>query len=282
MNFGSYAELARDIPLWSVRLPQDFDAIVGIPRSGVMVAHLLALHRNCMVGELHSFVARPGHVSPTGGRGKKYRRYGTPRKILIVDDCCNTGGSIGRAKKLLAPIANRFDISYGAVYATIRSTKYADYYLKTVEHPRCWEWNLFHCAVMRSSCVDIDGLLCPDPTGAQNDDGPKYIDFMANTKPLHRPTVEIAQLVTSRLERFRPQTEAWLKKQEIPYRNLVMAQYATGAERRKAGRHARDKAEAYMETNARLFIESNTKQAQGIFKVSGKPVLCSETMKMFK
>ena len=48
--------------------------------------------------------------------------------------------------------------------------------------------------------MDIDGVLCADPTPEENDDGEKYRHFLLNAPPLFIPKVTIGTLVTSRLE----------------------------------------------------------------------------------
>ena len=44
MQFKSVADLSDDIVRWLPRLPRDIDLVVGIPRSGMLPATLIALH----------------------------------------------------------------------------------------------------------------------------------------------------------------------------------------------------------------------------------------------
>jgi hypothetical protein len=46
MNFRSISDLSADLFRWSDELPRDLTLIVGIPRSGILAASILALHRN--------------------------------------------------------------------------------------------------------------------------------------------------------------------------------------------------------------------------------------------
>lgn len=57
--------------------------------------------------------------------------------------------------------------------------------------------------------MDIDGVLCADPTPEENDDGEKYRHFLLNTPPLFIPKVTIGTLVTSRLEKYRPRRKPY-------------------------------------------------------------------------
>lgn len=134
-----------------------------------------------------------------------------------------------------------------------------------------------HHVVMEESCVDIDRVLCLDPTGQQNDDGEAYRRFLSEALPLHATSRRIGYLVTSRLEKYRHLTEAWLKAQGIEYGRLVMLDLPSAAERRRLGAHGSFKAEFYRKSDATLFIESEHEQAEMIARLSGKPVLCIET-----
>ena len=49
MNYRSVASLDRLVLEWLCRLPRDLDVIVGVPRSGMLVANLLALHVGALI-----------------------------------------------------------------------------------------------------------------------------------------------------------------------------------------------------------------------------------------
>ena len=46
MNFVSTRQMIEDVWAWSSLLPDDLVAVAGIPRSGLLPAVHLALHRN--------------------------------------------------------------------------------------------------------------------------------------------------------------------------------------------------------------------------------------------
>ena len=54
-----------------------------------------------------------------------------------------------------------------------------------------------------SSCIHVTIY----PTKEQNDDGPEYVSFLLNAVPLYLPGSKIGTLVTSRLEKYRVETE---------------------------------------------------------------------------
>ena len=94
------------------------------------------------------------------------------------------------------------------------------------------------------------------------------------------PRNEVGHFVTSRLEKYRPQTEAWLKQHGFKYGQLHMLDMKTAEERRAAGAHADFKAKIYMDTWAGLFIESSSRQALEIAQKTGKPVFCTDEQRM--
>jgi len=124
--------------------------------------------------------------------------------------------------------------------------------------------------------MDIDGVLCRDPSPDENDDGERYKLFLSEVEPLFVPRQRVKYLVTNRLEKYRADTVAWLSKYEVRYDHLVMMDLATKEERVRTGNHAAQKAQVYVKSETALFIESSLSQARAIASMSGKPVLCIE------
>ena len=89
-------------------------------------------------------------------------------------------------------------------------------------------------------------------------------------------------LITSRLEKYRPETEDWLSKHGVQYKSLIMMPYATKAERLAGIPHGLWKAERYREImdECALFVESDERQARQIAGATGARVLSIESMQM--
>ncbi len=281
MNFRSMGDLNRDLALWSDRLPRDLDLIVGIPRSGLLAGVMLALHmqlpltdvRGLTEGRLLGGGARLGEVDETS-------YIASARRILVIDDSVYTGRAIDEARETLAGADIAAPIEFGAVYASPMSISKVDHYYQVIPQPRLFEWNIMHHPCLAESCMDIDGVLCRDPTEAENDDGPLYEAFIRDVPVRLVPSVEVGYLVTARLERYREQTEAWLAAAGIRYRNLIMHPAATGRERRLAGNHGGHKAAAYKRVGGPLFIESSLSQAITIANEARGPVYCTDERRM--
>jgi uncharacterized HAD superfamily protein len=258
-------------------LPRDFDLIVGVPRSGMLPANLIALYMSKPFTDIHSF--RNGHIYKAGERGQ-FIDVKDFRKILIVDDSIASGSAMIKAKELVKEVAPDFEISYCAVYVVPGKENLVDYYFEAVPLPRYFQWNIFNHTTLDKACFDIDGVLCVDPTDEQNDDGPLYTDFILNAAPLYIPKSRVGTLVTSRLEKYRSQTETWLETNGVKYNKLVMLNLPDARSRQRANNHGQHKANTYQQPEYNLFFESSLSQAIEINRITGKPVFCTENFQM--
>lgn len=283
MEYRTVAQLDDAVVSWLADLPRDIDIVAGIPRSGLLVANLLALHLNVPMTDVAGLIE--GRVIQSGARfkGADPRQFlSKPRHVLVVDDSICSGSAMQKVKASLAAAALPHRVSYAAVYMApeARLDGHVDLYREIVPMPRVFEWNLMHGTVLTNSCMDIDGVLCLDPTDEQNDDGPEYLTFLRDTPALLLPTAPVGWLVTSRLEKYRAQTVEWLARHRVQYGELRMMQYPDMAARRAARAYARFKSEIYLETGAWLFIESDAALAVQIAQLSGRSVFCTETREM--
>ena len=258
-------------------LPRDFDLIVGVPRSGMLPANLIALYLSKPFTDIHSF--RNGHIYKAGERGQ-FIDVKEFKKILIVDDSIASGSAMNKAKELVKEVSNDFDVSFCAVYVVPGKENMVDYFFESVPLPRYFQWNILNHTVLEKSCFDIDGVLCVDPIDEQNDDGPLYTDFILNAAPLYIPKSKIGTLVTSRLEKYRKETEIWLEKNGVKYNKLIMLDLPDMRARQKANSHGQHKANTYKLSEYNLFFESSLHQALEINKITGKPVFCTENFEM--
>jgi uncharacterized HAD superfamily protein/hypoxanthine phosphoribosyltransferase len=277
MNYRNIRDLNNIILKKLSIIPRDFDLIVGVPRSGMLPANLLSLYLNRPYTDIHSFMN--GHIYKAGARGQFFdiKQF---KKILVVDDSVASGAALQECKENLKELSSQFDIKYCAVYVIPGKEKTVDYFFETVPLPRYFQWNILNHTTLEKACFDIDGVLCADPLPEQNDDGEKYIDFILNAPPLFIPGSKIGTIVTSRLEKYRKQTETWLKANNVKYNDLVMLDLPDMAARQKANNHGGHKAKAYMAKPYVLFVESELNQAIQINKIAKKPVLCTENFEM--
>lgn len=283
MNYRSLARLTEDMRVWSAALPREIDLVVGVPRSGLLVANLIALFRNLPLGDLEGLLqgrllaSGPRCSRPLGEEGLADRSL----TILVVDDCVSTGSAMREVMRLVEPLREQHTVLLAAAYYDPRAEVALDQAYEPLHMPYVFEWNLMHSWVVEHGCVDLDGVLCQDPTPEEDDDGPAYERFLREAEPYLLPTKTVARIVTARLEKYRALTEAWLQRHGVRYEELVMMDLSTAAERDAAGRHGAFKAEVYRsEKRHQLFVESEAEQARQIVRWSGKAVFCVETMQM--
>ncbi len=283
MNFRSVSDLNNLINKNIHLIPKDVDLVVGIPRSGMLVALLISLQLNLPLADVKELLN--GQIFESGGTKNKehwIKSIEEARKILVVEDSTFTGISIEKFKKSIEDFKYKDKIIYLSAYVTELTKNYTNLSLEVCIPPRMFEWNYFHNAGIINACFDIDGVLCVDPTEEENDDGDKYVNFIRNATPRVIPTRKIGYIVTSRLEKYRKDTEYWLKKNNIEYERLIMLNLPSKEERQKLNNHGVFKGNIYKKlTKSDIFIESNSKQAEEIAKISGKTVFCVETGEVF-
>ncbi|RYY31605.1 MAG: phosphoribosyl transferase [Chitinophagaceae bacterium] len=281
MNYRSVSDLNEDIKRNLHKIPNGVSLVVGVPRSGLLAANLIALYLNVPLADIDNFVE--GKYYSSGARGSSRNKDPFAGTILIVDDSIFSGSALTKVKNKLKNVADKnYNLKYCCVYAFPGSELLIDVHFKLLDLPRVFEWNLWHHGVLSNACVDIDGVLCEDPTEDENDDGHKYLNFLQNALPKHVPSTPIATLVTSRLEKYRAQTEDWLSRTGIQYGELLMLDLPDKETRLRLGSHGAFKAEMYKnKPESNLFIESNREQARFIHDTTKKAVYCVDTNEMF-
>jgi len=281
MEYRSIADLNQTIRDNLYKIPRDIDLVVGIPRSGLLAANMLALHRNLPLTDVRGLIE--GSVMHGGRRRKRHApetEHKRQLRVLVLDDSIYSGQQMREIKREIQAARLPHELLFAVVYAAPQSAQDVDIYLEMLPTPRRFEWNIMHHSNLQVSCMDIDGVLCRDPTEQENDDGPRYAEFLRNVEPILIPTVPIGWLVTCRLEKYRPLTEQWLAKHGIEYRQLIMMDLPSKAARIAAASHSKFKSDVYIKTNAVLFVESSLRQSREISTLTGKPVFCLETWRM--
>jgi hypothetical protein len=261
LEYRGFGCLARTLAREVHRLPRDVDLVVGVPRGGVPAAALAAAALNRPVADLDSWLA-----AATGdGDGA--------RAVLVIDDCVDSGATMAATVARIRARRPELRLVTAAVYGESPAPAVVDVVLEPCPRPRVFEWSLFRGPLVARSCYDFDGVLCPDPAPADDDDGERYHRFLTTTPPLVIPVGRPRRIVTARLEKYRAITEDWLARHGVDFEELVMVDLPSAAERRRRGGVARLKAAVYAEdAAATLFIESSSEQAEAIARHSGKPV----------
>lgn len=280
MNYRSFCQLSDHVLSWSAALPKNIDLVVGVPRSGLLPANLLALFRNVPLTDVEGLLE--GRTIATG------RRYsGAPKNppkerltVLVLDDSVWGGTTMRALKERIAAAELAYHIYYGAVYVRPGAEHYVDFYYEALDEPRIFEWNILQSRRLAAFCVNIDGVLCPEPSKQVKEDESRYEEFLTRAEPLYLPTQKVGWLVTCRSEQYRALTEEWLARYGVEYGELIMRDLPAAPSRNGADTCGSFKAEVYRQTQATLFFESSISQALQIANLALKPVFCVGTMQM--
>lgn len=83
MTYKSYEDLSDCIRRNAWKIPQDVDLIVGVPRSGMIPALMLAELLNKRRADLDAFIE--GREMSCGGRQRLMRETVRTKKVLVLD-----------------------------------------------------------------------------------------------------------------------------------------------------------------------------------------------------
>lgn len=287
MKYITFTELVNDIRSNIYKVPHDIDFVIGIERSGMIVASIISEYINVPLIGLEAFI---NGCKPTGGDRLGLTQKKDTKKVLIVDDTCNSGKAMIRAKGKLKG-NDDYEFIYLVAYLEGLGNRFVDIYLRDLRqytnHPPyivLYEWNVMnhYSFYTQHFMFDMDGVFCLDPPDDRNTE--EYENYIKNAIPLFIPKVNIGKIVTYRLSKYMDITEKWLKEQGIRYEQLVMFQGNSVNERNNSGISPEYmKGTVYKnDPNSILFIESDDWQAMNIHQISGKPVLCVSTNKLYQ
>lgn len=283
MKFRSVNDLFATVRRESHKFPREIDLVVGVPRSGLLAATAVSLLLQRPLVDLNGFLEGRVYEGFSRRAGlRDDRRSPDYRSVLVVDDSIRNGATMREVKKCIAKLSPDHEVVYAAVYGLHGSHPEVDIVLEKCSDPRVFEWNVLNHPHLNNLCIDLDGVLCCDPDDKQDDDGSNYLEFLTTSAVLVAPRYKINSIVTARLEKYRAQTEAWLRANNIEYDNLFMLDLPSAAERRRLKAHVEFKSEIYRsKKDCWLFVESSTAQAREIRERSGKSVLAYQEMIFF-
>ena len=285
-QFIPTSQLFMDAQLLIGEIPSDITAIAGVARSGMAVASMLAMQLHLPLLTIRQ--TRGDVIESGNGWRLGASHVGAERDhVLVVDDTVMTGNSIRSIKRVVGKAFGRSLIA--AVYVNPLAKRKPDLWVRDLPWPHLLEWNLFNSVLSPNMAMDFDGVLCHDCQPADDDDGPRYDRFIRTAKPLYVPRKEpIPLIVTARIEKYRSDTESWLRKHGIRWHRLVMHPAKTLAERRAddiaayKAHHFGEWASSHVAAPPPLaFIESDDAQARRIAELSGRMVICPATAQVY-
>ena len=281
LKYITTENLMRDTRRLLAKLPDNISGVVGLARSGMLPACVIAAMLHLPLFDL----SRQYGVRALGCGTRLSTRSGGSYEsgpLLVVDDSVNTGEQMYKARRIMAEAFPNQSVLYAAIYPRPETAKCVDLFAHGAPSPHLFEWNLFNCNLTQNIAFDLDGVICEDWRGNEEDEA-SYLQFIRQAQLLRPPRRSAAPLiVTARLEKYRDLTQAWLERHGVWVRRLVMGPWKSLAERRRKYDAGAFKGEEYAQSDCWLFVESDPRQAEAIFQHSGKPVLCITTGRIYQ
>lgn len=239
---------------WIKQLSNDYDCIIGIPRSGLWVAGIIALKLGLPLSTPTSFM-----------RGESWYTLHLPlkkfKKILLVEDDVLYGKQLLKHKRSLQAFNPDLKIETASLFATSNGSRLVDYYYQVRNPPLLYEWTLLtNMARIGKLAVDLDGVLCKEDS----------------SEPYLIPKFPIEAVITSRPETQRILTMDWLIRNNVSYKSLEML----STPERNLAIFIDHKVEVLEKVRPFWFWESEPAQATAIHSKTHIPVLCTATMEL--
>lgn len=272
MNYRSYGDLAQDIRNAAHKFRGDWELVVGIPRSGMIPAYMIALLLDLDCIDLAAWVANaPLKRGITRSQRHRLTHPHEAQRVLLVDDSILSGRSLRRELEAL-PEPLRRRATTLAVYSSRPMRRDVDIVLHYLPHPRVFEWNVYHHPMIARAGMSLEGVIGPM----------QETPLVAGeaVPALLVPSETIRLLVSSRPESSRDSVERWLSGAGVKYASLTMI--GDMAQRANPSALAQAKADIYARSDARLYYEADAAQARLMMKQSGKPVFCVATNEMLR
>lgn len=271
-TFVTFAELVAWTDQWARTFPTSYDLIVGIPRSGLLVASQLAL-------KLGKPLATPELlVEGQCWRSGEMELAAPPGRLLLADDSVSSGATFAESLRRVKEARGEWEVTTGAVIVTPETKGLVDLHHVVIPKPRLFEWNMLHVKPGRLA-TDLDGVLCENCPPGVDEDEDAYAAWIRTARPYLVPAFEVDFIVSSRLARYRDATEEWLARHGVRYRELLM--WGIESKRLARGGHARQKIEKLVRIKPDMFWESSVVQAEEIWKATKIPTLCVDEMRLF-
>ena len=145
MEFKTFSSLNNDVISNLHKISSDIDIIVGVPRSGLLVAELISLYINKPLSSIDVFldkkIIKSGNTKNKSGFINDFNKI---KKVLIVEDSIDTGNSIKEVKELLKDYSSDITFIYLAAYIRSEAKKMVDIYFEIIDDDRMFEWNYLH------------------------------------------------------------------------------------------------------------------------------------------
>lgn len=274
-NWVSTAQLVQDAIALAGALPHDCSGIVGVPRSGLIPAAVIATHLHLPLYSFEGVKLVKTYVG--GSRGAGVRPPAGP--LAVVDDTTFSGRAIRKVRELMKGREAVFAVVYTNPLRPDSMTA-VDHYAKCLPAPHLLEWNWHNNGPMagkwadvpaygRGIAIDLDGIVVHDEHSGGKQGTPYMVPRM-HSCPL---------IITGRSEAHRKPTEAFLRGLGVRWDQLEMRPKDINLTPETAAKH---KAAHFGPSKCGIFVESCPDQARMIHQLTKKPVICPRAGTVFQ
>lgn len=273
IEFITYEHLVRTTLSLIGECGSDIDAVIGIPRSGLLPASIMATAMHLPLYTAY----KKGLNSCGGGFRSPHIEPGDMRRAILVDDSMSTGKKMQLA---IETLSKKLECTFvtAVLFANPDAKFTPDLVGQWLKSPHWFEWNLFNANTATVVALDMDGVICEDIPREKLGDKE---EGLRNARPLSVPQfLPVRAIISTRLESHRTTTTQWLKHHKAKYNTLVLGPWASRSERTRAG-VVEYKSLEYARSGAKLFIESSDWLSKQIAHKTQKPVLCWTNKKLY-
>lgn len=255
---AEFHEMCRKFCQFDLRIGE-YDAVVGIPRSGMVPASMAAL----TLGVPLWAMGKHGPEPLATGRRLQYSKIDQRKvkRLLILDDSSASGQQMSLVKKAMQlPHLRHYEVTYAAVIVTPSGRRNVDMYHEVIELPHWFEWNFFgNTDMVKGFKVVAELEVMRDEYWELETTVPRFT---------HVPTIISDEPDTiSNVN----QTVGWLDRNDITYDSLLHRPKGLALDSYK---HVRWKVETATRKSSGLFVTDHPEQAGSLTAHKYKCVLC--------
>lgn len=257
----TWEDLCRDARLLAKKLlSRKIRGVVGIARSGIAPAAVVACHIHA---PLYIYSPETGRTTRVGG-GARTRNQRWSGDLILVDDTTASFATMHAAMEATG-------ISLGAVVYASQTTQDRVIAGRVLALPHLLEWNFWNSIYMPEVAVDLDGLICADPTPADVATRRAYEKWMATAPAIDGPRSRpVKAIVSARPQWAEGITREWLSRHGFKYNQLVLCPDHI----LDPVRQGEWKAQVLRSIKPMLYVDSSPGVAAVVASLCPVPVIC--------
>lgn len=248
----------------------NFDAVIGIARSGLIPASVIACHFNL---PLFSFNTRDKKLQYLSG-GLRAPENPKIKRPLVVEDSYAHGYSASLIQSLRFEFPDAFIVT---IFSSTFQPEGIDAFAYFYPLPHFFEWCFMNTGYSANLVVDFDGILCHEYEKI-NYSEEEFNEYIKNAAPLYLPRRFPVIILTARHSGNIGNSLLWLDKNNVKFLELHFWNGDPDARWKTPSTIAEWKAQKLRSIAARrhvnFYVESSPNIAQNVAYLTGIPTIC--------